>query len=482
MKKELLRIENIKKGTLLKRIELQIFEGEIVHCIFDNIQEKNMFLSIISGEERADYGRLYYEEQSISEEGMQGLLGKRIAVVSRESRLIDSVSMEENIFLIRPGVSSQWVKQKNFRMEASKLFEEFSISINIEKSMSSLTVFERVQVEVMKAYLLEKRLIVITALSNCLSDQEMKKLWELLEKLRSRNLSFLVVEPLEDMNFIYTDTVAVIKHGKTCIVKDVDECDYTTLHTVLYRDEIEKNVDDWKLKQEENNSEKVAIKNITTQYLKDVSLSVAKGEIVKLFCIDEQSYDEIISFLKGETEAFNGTLHTGGSEKEIKKTLKGLKDRIGIVSGNPGAASLFAELTAMDNLQMLLSRKVPGMWLIPKYKRSIRRLLGDIIPEDVYGRLVKDLSPSEVQKIVYCRWLIYSPQLLVCIQPFAEGDIQARETARDMLYLLEDRGIPILIVTSNTAELNYCRGREIYMRHGRIIQKEEAYQFLYSEP
>ena len=135
----------------------------------------------------------------------------------------------------------------------------------------------------------------------------------------------------------------------------------------------------------------------------------------------------------------------------------------------------------MDNLQILLSQKVSGMWMIPKYRKSIRKLLGGTISDDVYARKVKDLSPSDVQRIVYCRWLIYSPQLLVCIQPFAEGDIQARETAREMIYMLEKRNIPVLIITSNTAELNYCRGRELYMRHGRMISKEEAYEFLYSE-
>jgi len=69
---------------------------------------------------------------------------------------------------------------------------------------------------------------------------------------------------------------------------------------------------------------------------------------------------------------------------------------------------------------------------------------------------------------------------LVCIQPFADGDIESRETAREMVYLLESRKIPILIITSNTLEFNYCRGKELYMRKGEMIQKEEAHQFINS--
>lgn len=481
MKKERLRIENIRKGTLLKRIELQVFEGEIIHCVFDNIQEKTMFLELMTGARKADYGRVYYEEEKVPEKDMSSVLRKRVALISRESRLIDSVSMEENMFLVRPRVKGHWVNRRSYRKEAAELFREFGLCIDMEKPMGRRTVFEKVQIEIMKAYLLGQKIIILTALSICLSDAEMKKLWCLLEKLRRKGLSCLVVEPLEDINFVYTDTVVVVKHGKTCAVKDVDECDYTTLHTILYRDELEKNAEDWKRGPKERAGEGISIQDVTTSYLRNVSFSVAKGEIVKLFCIDERSYNEVTGFLRGETEAVSGRLCIGGCEKAVGKMMTGMRDRIGVVQGNPGTASLFQELSAMDNLQILLSQKVSGMWMIPKYRKSIRKLLGGIISDDVYSKKVKELSPADVQRIVYCRWLIYSPQLLVCIQPFAEGDIQARETAREMIYMLEKRNIPVLIITSNTAELNYCRGRELYMRHGRMIGKEEAYEFLYSE-
>ena len=264
MKKERLRIENIRKGTLLKRIELQVFEGEIIHCVFDNIQEKTMFLELMTGARKADYGRVYYEEEKVPEKDMSSVLRKRVALISRESRLIDSVSMEENMFLVRPRVKGHWVNRRSYRKEAAELFREFGLCIDMEKPMGRRTVFEKVQIEIMKAYLLGQKIIILTALSICLSDAEMKKLWCLLEKLRRKGLSCLVVEPLEDINFVYTDTVVVVKHGKTCAVKDVDECDYTTLHTILYRDELEKNAEDWKRGPKERAGEGISIQDVTT--------------------------------------------------------------------------------------------------------------------------------------------------------------------------------------------------------------------------
>ena len=135
----------------------------------------------------------------------------------------------------------------------------------------------------------------------------------------------------------------------------------------------------------------------------------------------------------------------------------------------------------MDNLQLLLSQKANGIWTKPKYKKSIKILLKDIITKDIYKMKIRELSSVDVQKILYSRWFLYSPNILVCIQPFAEGDIQAREMARKMIYILKERRIPILIITSNTAELNYCSGRVVYIRNGRLISNEDAHQFLYSE-
>lgn len=482
MKKERLRIDHLKKGTLLKRVRFSVYENEILHCVFDNIQEKHLFLKIMEGTETIDGGKVYYEEKEIPEKQVQQLLKSKISVISKESKLIDSVTISENILLMRPEVKPRWVHKRELENEASQLLETFHIAVDLECTVSQLSNLEKVQVEILKEYLLGKKILILTAISNCLSDAEVRRLWELLCLLKARGISVLIIEPLEDLNFNFTDMVAIVKHGKTCIIREIEDCDYTMLHTILYQTEINDQKENWNVRLSNVAADsEVGIRGISSEYLRNVSISVAKGEIVKLFCIDERSYEEIVGVLKGEIPVCSGSLYQKGAEKEIRKWIRGVAEGIGIVEGNPVMASLFQEMSAIDNLQMLLSRKVRGIWAVPKYKKSIKRLLGDIVPEETYACKVKDLPPQEVQKIIYCRWLLYSPELLVCIQPFAEGDIKAREVAREMLYIMEKRKIPILLITSNTAEFNYCRGRELYMHYGRMIDKKVAYQFLHSE-
>lgn len=452
MKKELIRIDNMKKGNVLKWIQLQIFKGEIVHCVFNNIQEKNLVLDILTGKTRPDFGKMYCDEKEVQEERIPQMFKKYTAAVSSESTLIESVTILENLFLIRGGVKEQWARYKEYRQKAEQVLRKFNIDIDISKPIEKLSSFERIQLEIIKGYLLEKKILILTAISNTLSNNEIKILWGLIEKLKDMGISCIIAEPLEDISFLHTDRVVIIKDGKTCAVKDIDECDYTMLYTILYQYNITRSDEREIMVMNTDNEEKIQLDQIDNGYLKNIPISVTKGEVVKLFCVDERSYEQITGVFRG----------------------RGIKDGIGLLEGNPVTQLLFMDLTAMDNLQMLLSQKVNGMWLQPKYKKSIQLLLKRFLDEDVYSKKMKDLSNSEIQKIAYCRWLIYSPELLVCIHPFADGDILARETAREMIYLLEKRRIPILIITSNILEFNYCRGKEIYIWRGKVISKEEA--------
>lgn len=127
MKKEILRIENLKKGSLLKKVQLQLFEREIVYIVFDNIQEKQMFLKIMSGEEEKDYGKVYYDERKIEGQRIKQLLKSKCAIIEKESRLIESVTLVENIFLMQSEVSEKWTHNRRYRTKAKKYLRSLKL-------------------------------------------------------------------------------------------------------------------------------------------------------------------------------------------------------------------------------------------------------------------------------------------------------------------------------------------------------------------
>ena len=124
------------------------------------------------------------------------------------------------MFLIRAGVENDWVSLRKYKEKAVRLFKEFDVEIDIEKPMKRLSDLEKVQIEIIKDYLVGKKVVILTALTNSLSSNEKREVMKLLEKLRDRDISFIIIEPLEDIEFAVVDQVIIIKHGKTYAVKD----------------------------------------------------------------------------------------------------------------------------------------------------------------------------------------------------------------------------------------------------------------------
>ena len=469
MKREQLRINNLKKGNILKNIHFVIFKEEIAHIVFDNVQSKALFLRIMTGWEQPDFGKFYYNEEAIPFSGLR----EKIALITNESQLVNYLSIAENIFLMREKVRAWKVDFPMIEKKTEQLFEELGIQLSIHRNVSSLTDYEKMEIELSRAYSLKKQIIFITGFGNLLSQQEIIKLKGIVQKLKEKEIAVVYVEPLENIDFSFYDRVVIVKNGRVCIAKEAEECDYALLHRCLYQNEFNC-IDYEKVAYFSGNmdSERVMLEDFSSDYLKRVSFSVYRGEIVKLFCADEKSMYEIINIIRGRSRILNG-FFVSRRRYHLVDCENPLAVRIGIIEGKLAKINNFSEMCVMDNLFMMLSHKINGIWMNRKFRKSSQIMLEGIVPENLYLKKMKNLSPEEQQKVLYAKWLLYAPDLLICIQPFSEGNGQAREAAREMIYTLKNRNIPILIVTSSISEINYCEGRICYMYHGRLISREE---------
>lgn len=446
-----------------------IFKEEITHIVFDNVQSKALFLQIMTGWEQPDVGKFFYNEEVIPFSGLK----EKIALITNESQLVNYLSIAENIFLMREKVRAWKVDFRMIEKKTKELFEELGIQLNIHRNVSTLTDYEKMEIELSRAYSLKKQIVFITGFGNLLSQKEILKLQGIVQKLREKEVAVVYVEPLENIDFSFCDRVVIVKNGRVRIAKEAEECDYALLHRCLYQNELN-SIDYEKVAYFNGNTdtEKVMLENFSSDYLKRVTLSVYRGEIVKLFCADEKSMYEVIHIIRGRSRIIHGSF-VSKQRYQLVGCENPLAARIGIVEGKLAKLNNFTDMTVMDNLFMMLSHKINGLWMNRKFRKSSQIMLEGVVPKNLYRKKMKNLSPEEQQKVLYAKWLLYAPELLICIQPFSEGNIQAREAAREMIYTLKNRNIPILIVTSSMSEINYCEGRICYMYHGRLISKEE---------
>jgi len=198
MLEELLRIENgiIEKNghELIKGLYLQVFKGEILGLISDNIREKQCILDVLYGSVSLDYGWVSFDEKRILNYEASQVLKNKIAIIESKSKLVNNLTIAENIFVIRGGFKKYFVHKKLLYEQAAGLLSEFKLDIRPELYVGQITPLERCMVELVKAYATGHRLIVCSDLTSFLSSTDVEKVIQIILWLKKRGIGFIIIE------------------------------------------------------------------------------------------------------------------------------------------------------------------------------------------------------------------------------------------------------------------------------------------------
>jgi ABC-type sugar transport system ATPase subunit len=92
----------------------------------------------------------------------------------------------------------------------------------------------------------------------------------------------------------------------------------------------------------------------------------------------------------------------------------------------------------------------------------------DIRPADV-SRLVKTLSGGNQQKVILAKWLLTEASLLILDEPTRGVDVATKAEFYQIMGELADKGLAILMISSELPEILGMSERVLVMRYGEIV-------------
>lgn len=436
-----MRIDNgmyNESGTVVfKRLYLQVFTGEIAGILFHNGQEKETLIRILSGACRLDFGRIYLCGRMMEGIALEREIKKNISIIHEYNILIPQFSIAENLFFEKLGFFC--LNSNKYQAETRRLFNQFQILISTKKRVKELTSAESITICLLKAYLKKRKLVVLSNIISQLDFEERERIFRLTEKLKKKGMSFLVADSSEEMLFEKTESFCIIKNGGTIGMFQTCDVDKDSV-SFLYKNT--GNVESSNVSHHSYINTKDAVlvfEHVSGRHLKDLSFNLHRGEILRLFYTNESNCKELVSLLKRERLPITGGLYQ--EEKAAGHC------EIGFIEENPTEVMLFKNMSVLDNLCIPLADKIPGFWMKQRYKNSAVKIIEGIIPNNCLSLPVKEVSGDIQQKIVYCKWLLFNPRILVCIKPFSTPDMEANHISEQMIGLLAKKGVGILIIT-----------------------------------
>lgn len=476
MRQEVFRMERvtyIDKGIKqLEDFNLQIYQGEIMGLIPINAHGLQELLQLMQTNMPLYDGYVYYCGERINFWKSTRRSGNRIGIIDANSRLVEHMTVTDNIFVLRQGFRQEVIQNKLLRKQLTPFMGDIGMEIPADAYVDKLSAFERVVVELLRAVVAGYRLIVLNEISTVINGEELCKLYDIIHHYGKQGFSFLYVSPHLEEIMEVCDRVALLSNGRIQKVAQGKEMKaeivegYTLEFDTMVRYHMENRNPDALRKREI-----LSFNHVTGETLQDFTMKVYEGECLVVQNLDNQVFQDILQVLYGDRKLKMGDCFIAGRKVDLPASKE-----IAIIAAEPTKTMIFNEMNYMDNLCMGLSRRVSGVWK-RNMRDSVRKEYGPVLGEEVFQIPVERLSERQKYQLVYTRVLLQKPKVVVCVQSFKGADLDHRVFVWKMMEMLLDKGMSVVILTINLADSMSLADRLIRIGKDGILEEVNREDF-----
>lgn len=482
MKEELLRLEHIDKTVenyaALKDFRLTIFKGEIISLVGLSGCGKTELANILSGVDVFNSGRFFFNGLEYS--GNKTIPSDRIGImtITNKGILIPQLTVAENIYVVSKKISKHIIlNRKKVYQQTNAALKEFGIT-QIKPSMQAqqLTEAQKQIVKLIKAYVKNIKLVIMDNVAEAYTSKDIRLLISTLRILKNNGISILWLSNIPNKISTIADRVIVMRHGQN--VKTIYHMDYDPkyLHDLLIGHAYHETASRHTLS---TGPVVFEIHGLSSQHLKNITFQVCQGEIVGVLDIDSLSLLELEQVLTGQARQTSGFMSI--QEKTFApRNLDEAVKSIGYIRGTNLEDSIFTNLSALSNITLPILKKTCKyrMLINPKVERFINKKYLSCFPSKVLAdkSRLKEYTYLK-QLIVYRRWLLAKPKMMLCVEPFARVDLPTRMRVYQFYRDFVQAKIGALILSVNLKDLVSICDKIILMQSGIILKTYKKENF-----
>ncbi|MEO6825589.1 MAG: LPS export ABC transporter ATP-binding protein [Nitrosospira sp.] len=209
--------------------------------------------------------------------------------------------------------------------------------------------------------------------------------------------------------------------------------------------------------------------------VKDVSLSVASGEVVGLLGPNGAGKTTCFYMMVGLVPLDYGSICL--DEQDLSQTPIHQRARLGL-SYLPQEASIFRRLSVADNIRAVLELKD---YTADEMQQHLDDLLHDLHISHIRTNQGISLSGGERRRVEIARALATQPRFILLDEPFAGVDPIAVLDIQKIIQFLKARNIGVLITDHNVRETLGICDRAYIISDGMVLANGKPDEIIYNE-
>jgi ribose transport system ATP-binding protein len=467
-------LRNISKSfggiAALKNVTLKVLPGEIHALVGENGAGKSTLVKILSGAYTKDTGQIFIDDTEVQIRNTHDSKKLGIGIIYQEFSLVPELSVAENIYLNKLGVTGFWMKWGKMKKKAEELINSIGFSINPSLKAGDLSIAQQQIVEIAKALSEHVRVLILDEPSAVLGLQEIQKLFDTLKRLKNEGVAIIYISHHLSEIFQIADRITVLKDGTSSGSLPVSETDRDSVIRLM----LGRSLDTMYPLRDSNIGEEVfkAVDISRGEKVKGVSLSVKEGEILGIAGLVGSGRSETARAIFAADKREKGKIFLSGKEFQIRSPGKAVRTGIGMVPEDRKQHGVILSLPIKENISLTDFKGITDHFGFINAKKEsnntidlIRRLT---IKAENENQEVSKLSGGNQQKVAVAKWLNRDCRVMIIDEPTRGVDIGAKVEIYNLINELAQKKVAIIMISSETSELMGICDRIIVMRKGQI--------------
>ncbi len=469
-----------------RSIDFKLKRGEIRGLIGENGSGKSTLLSQIAGIHSKDSGVMLLNGKEYSPRSPLDAYERKISMVVQELGVVGALPAGVNIFLGRTGgfTRNGIISLNNLNKAASAVFEKWGLpQVPMNRLTEGMSVETRKIIELARALSVDPDILLLDEITQSLSMNNRRKLYEIMQRLKSMGKSVIVItHDVEEMLEI-TDAVTVLRDG--AVVGEVESAKATPdmVKLMMVGRDISGEYYREDMKPDYSESIVLSVRNLTVpNELEDVSFDVHEGEILGFCGLSDSGIHSVGKAVYGLSRAAGGSVLLKAGNIQIKSPRQALNSRMAYVPKDRDNEALMIHASILDNFVLPSLTELQGGFgfLAPGRLKELASTMVNKLSvkcTDI-GQSMDALSGGNKQKVNLGRWLAKDIRLLVLDCPTRGVDVGVKAYIYSLMREAKKNAIATILISDELSELLGMADRLIVMKDGRVkktIRRDEDF-------
>jgi ABC-type sugar transport system ATPase subunit len=455
--------------TALADLSISIRTGEVHGLIGQNGAGKSTLINILSGIYPADSGTISLHGRPVTIGNAREADRLGIATVFQELSLLPNLTVAQNLVLGREPRRLGLLDVAAMRERARKVLERLKLPIAPDTPVNRLSLAERQMVEIAKALASEPRLLILDEPTAPLGQRESQLLFEAIGELKKQGVAILYVSHRFAEVLALCDIATVLRNGRHVVTTPLAGWSESRLTEAMLGAASES----YRANVREPGEPLLTVSGLRWgTRVRDVDLSVRRGEIVGLTGLVGAGQNEIARLIGGDLLPDAGRIAVGGKPINARLPHDAVRAGLCLLTEERKTEGILPNLSVAQNIAVAsLSRRQGPLGTV----RSHAEAEGTTAAARDFGVIsaslevpIRTLSGGNQQKALLARWGLADTEVFVLIEPTRGVDVGARADMYRRLDQLARGGKAILLVSSDLLEVLMLAQRILVVRDGRV--------------